>query len=587
MTDEFDIIIKNAYIVDGTGAPGYKGILAVKDQRIAALSKTGVKGDATRVIDAQGMAVTPGFIDVHNHGDLSILYYPKAEGFVHQGITTFVGGQCGDSPGPFGDWIGLPWVLGDVYDDIDPRMYFKNLLQPRDVLNQRHKELYGWEIDWRTMGEFFSRVEKTGISPNYVPLVGHGDIRSLVMRQDFKRVATDVEIKQMVEHTEQAMLDGCRGVSVGRDYDPGIYAEFKEILACAEVSAKYGGVYASHSLRTGHRKPRRPGEFSPNKSKGVLEAIDIGRKAKLPVQVSHLGVLFDVTPGDEKLAEEALRATLRLIDDARDEGLDVNFDEIPHHLTGGLGTSPWLIHSLKPWLKIAGSPEQFAEALLMGEFREEIKEKIWAGKHYSLNPNINPRWASSGYIAITDVKENLDKTVAQIAKETGVDELDALFNILMADPYTRYERRSEDDSAKLEFYKHPAMMIGIDAFAVDTTRQSHDNPPSYPNQNSYGGFACYLRRSVREAKIMSIEEAVKKITGNPAEKFKLTDRGVIREGAYADITIWNPETITDKGNQIEPRQLPEGIPYVIINGEIVIKDGVHTGVKPGLVLRRE
>ena len=292
MTDEFDIIIKNGLIVDGTGAPSYKGSLAVKDNRIAALSNQEIKGDAVKIIDVKGIAVTPGFIDVHNHGDLSILYYPKADGFVHQGITTFVGGQCGDSPGPFGDWIGLPWVLGDLYEEIDPRMYFKNLLQPRDVLKKRHKEVFGWEIDWHTMGEFFARVEKTEISPNYVPLVGHGDIRSLVMGQDFKRVATDAEIKQMVEHTEQAMLDGCRGMSVGRDYDPGIYAEFKEILACAEVSAKYGGVYASHSLRTGHRKPRRPGEFPPNKSKGVLEAIDIGRRAKLPVQVSHLGVTF-------------------------------------------------------------------------------------------------------------------------------------------------------------------------------------------------------------------------------------------------------------------------------------------------------
>lgn len=587
MTDELDIIIKNGLIIDGTGNQSYKGSLGVKDQRITALSKEEIKGDAETVIDANGMAVTPGFIDVHNHGDLSILYYPKAEGFLYQGITTFVGGQCGDSPGPFGDWIGLPWVLGDLYSDIEPYMYVKNHLQPRERLNKRHKEIYGWEIDWNTMGEFFQRVEKTGISPNYVPLVGHGDIRALVMGPDFERKATKSEIKQIVEHTEQAMLDGCRGISVGRDYDPGIYADFEEILACAKMAAKYDGVYASHSLRTGHRKPRRPGEFPPNKSKGVLEAVDIGRKAKMPVQVSHLGVLFDVTPGDDKLAWGALQATLRIIDDAREEGLDVNFDEIPHHLTGGLGTSPWLIHSLKPWLKIAGSPEQFAQALKMKEFREEIKSSIWAGKHYGLNPNINPNLAAAMHIAISEVEENVDKTVAQIAQETAVDDIEALFNILMADPYTRIERRNDDDSVKLKFYKHPAMMIGIDAFAVDQTRQSNDNPPSYPNQNSYGGFACYLRRSVREAKIMSIEEAVKKITSNPAEKFKLTERGVLRFGAIADITIWNPETITDKGTQIEPRQLPEGIPYVIVNGVPVIKDSKHTSEKPGKVLRRE
>ncbi|MFH1179382.1 MAG: amidohydrolase family protein, partial [Candidatus Bathyarchaeota archaeon] len=545
MSDEIDILIKNALIVDGTGTPSYKGALAVNGERITAVSKTPIKGDAETVIDAKGLAMTPGFIDVHNHGDLSILYHPRAEGFIHQGITTFVGGQCGDSPGPFGDWIGLPWVLSDLYRDISPRMYVEDWLQPRELVNQRHREVYGWEIDWNTMGEFFQRVKAKGISPNYVPLVGHGDIRSLVMGPDFQRSATVTEIKEMVQHTEQAMKEGCRGITVGRDYDPGIWADFDEILACAKMAAKYGGVYASHSLRTGHRKPRRPGEFPPVKTMGVLEAIDIGRKAKMPVQVSHLGVLYDVTPGDDKaLMMEAVKATMRIIDDARAEGIDVNFDEIPHHLAGGISTSPWLIHSLRPWLEIAGSPEQLAKALRMSDFRDEIKACIWTGKHYGLNPNINPNWAKERVIAECKEKAFHEKTVAKVAQESGIDELDALFNIMMADPYTKVERRGTDDWVKLEFYKHPEMMIGIDTFAVDMKRQSWHHPPSYPSQNSYGGFACYLRRSVREAKILSIEEAVRKITSSPARKFKLTDRGTLKEGAYADIVVWSPETIT-------------------------------------------
>ena len=308
----------------------------------------------------------------------------------------------------------------------------------------------------------------------------------------------------------------------------------------------------------------------------------------MPVQVSHLGVLYDVTPGDDKaLMMEAVKATLRIIDDARAEGLDVNFDEIPHHLTGGISTSPWLVHSLRPWLEIAGTPEQLVKALRMSDFKDEIKASIWAGKHYGLNPNITPGWAKERVIAECAEKDYLEKTVAQIAQSKDIDELDALFEVLMADPYTKVERRGNDDWVKLEFYKHPEMMIGIDTFAVDMTRQSWHHPPSYPNQNSYGGFACYLKRSVREAKILSIEEAVRKITSSPAMKFKLTDRGVLRNGAYADIVVWDPETITDKGTQIEPRQKPEGIPYVIINGELVVKKSVHTGALPGKVLTRE
>ena len=588
MDEDYDILIKDALIVDGTGSSGYRGDLGVKGERIDSVSREEISGNSVRVINAKGMVLSPGFIDVHNHGDLSILYYPRAEGFVHQGITTFVGGQCGDTPGPFGDWVGLPWVLSDLYTDIAPKMYGKDWLQSRDIVNSRHREVYGWEIDWSTMGEFFEKVEAKGLSPNYVPLVGHGDIRSFVMGPDFQRHATETEVKLMMEQTEQAMKEGCRGLSVGRDYDPGIWAEFDEILACAKVAAKYGGVYTSHSLRTGHRKPRRPGEFPPVKTKGVLEAIDVGRKAKMPVQVSHLGILYDVRPGDNReITRSAIRETLKIVDDARAEGVDVNFDVIPHHLTGGIGTSPWLVHSLSPWLQVTGSPEQLSAALKMPDFREEVKEKIWAGKHYGLNPNIDPGWASSRYIAVCKDKSFIDKTVADVAKMKDIEELDALFSIIRADPYTRVERRGDDDWEKLEFYKHPEMMIGIDTFAVDDKRESWHKPPSYPNQNSYGGFPHYLRRAVRESKVLSLEEAVRKITSSPARKFKIMDRGVIRQGAYADIVIWNPETVTDKGTQLEPRRYPDGIPYVLVNGEMVVDNGAHTGLLPGKIIYRE
>ena len=226
MPEDYDILIKNTLIADGTGVPAFRGALAVKREYIAALGKVegDLKVDAETIIDGEGLVACPGFIDVHNHGDLSILYYPEAESFVRQGITTFVGGQCGDSPGPFGEYIGLPWFLGDLYVDLAPTMYNRKWLIPRDVLNQRHKELFGWEIDWNTMGEFFEKVEAKGISPNFAPLVGQGDVRSLVLGPDFERKATKDEIAEMEVHVTKAMEDGCIGISVGRDYDPGIWA---------------------------------------------------------------------------------------------------------------------------------------------------------------------------------------------------------------------------------------------------------------------------------------------------------------------------------------------------------------------------
>ena len=590
MSDDYDILIKNGTIVDGTGSPAYKGAVVVKGDRIEAVGK--VEGDlakgAEEVIDAEGKVVTPGFIDVHNHGDLSILYYPKADGFVRQGITTFVGGNCGDSPGPFGDWIGLPWVLGDIYREVAPVMYDGNWLLPRDLVNERHRELYGWEIDWSTMGEYFKRVEETGLAPNMAPLVGHGDIRSLVMGPDYERHAKKREVREMTKHVEQAMEDGCIGISVGRDYDPGIWADFDEILRCAKAAAKYGGLYTSHSLRTGHRKARKPIVRAPVPLDGVLEAIDVGRKAKMPVQISHLGNLYTVDPGSSRaMTEAAVKATLKVVDDAREEGLDVSFDVIPHHQTGGIGVSPWLVGLLRPWLSVTGSPEQLAKALQMEDFREEIKASIWAGKHYGLNPNIRPTWAGGRIIRRCKEKTFVDKTIAQIAEEKGMDELDALMHIISVDPTTKaVSRRSDDDWAKLEYYKHPHMMVGIDTFAVDETREGRHVPPSYPNENSFGGFPRYLRRAVRETATLTVEEAVRKVTSSPARKFKMTDRGVLREGAYADIVLFDLERVTDRGDQIEPRQYPEGIEYVIINGTMVVDKSKHTGELPGKILYR-
>jgi N-acyl-D-aspartate/D-glutamate deacylase len=586
MSEYYDIIIKNGLMVDGTGNPRYKGSLAIRDETIVSISGEKISGSADKIIEAEGLVVSPGFIDVHNHGDLSILYYPDAPGFIRQGITTFVGGQCGDSPGPFGEYIGLPWVLSDLYEEIDPRMYVKEWLQPRDKVNERHREVYGWDIDWNTMGDFFHRVKDNGLAPNYVPMVGHGDIRSLVMGLDYKREATDSEIKEMVQHTRRAMEEGCRGITTGRDYDPGIWATFDEVLECAKAAARYEGIYQSHCLRTGHRKPRRPGEWPPKKTEGVLEAIEIGRKAEVPVQISHLGVLFDIRPSAKHVTKAAIESTLSIIDDAIEEGIEVDFDIIPHHLTGGISTTPWLIHTLQPWLRIAGSAEQLGRALRMKEFRREIKEALYKGKHYYFNPNINPDWAKQRIIAVCDNQDYLEKSISEIAEELNKNEFETLFRILIEDPHTKAVRKGDDDWVKLEFYKHPNMMIGVDTFAVDDKRESRFNPPSYPNQNSYGGFPHYLSRAVRETSTLTLEEAIRKVTCEPARKFRVEKRGILQEGAYADITIFDIKTINDMGTQLEPRKYPEGIEYVIVNGETVF-DGKVNGSRPGKILSRK
>jgi N-acyl-D-aspartate/D-glutamate deacylase len=590
MSDEFDVLIKNATIVDGTGASPYKGAVAIKGDRVADVGR--LEGDlekgAEKIIDAKGHVTSPGFIDVHNHGDLSIPYYPEAEGFLRQGITTFVGGNCGSSPGPYGEEVDLGMILYDLFYELDPGMYYHEGRVSKETLNPRHRETYGWEVGWNTMGEFFEKLEKTGISPNYVPIVGHHPLRNLAMGRDYKRTASGEEVEAMITHLRRAMEDGCRGLSVGRDYEPSYYADKDELVALAEVTAEYGGVYTCHSLRTGLRKARRPGEFPPVKIEGMKEAIDVGRKTGVSVQISHLGTLYDVTPkGEPEMAEAAAKATLKIVDDAREEGIDVHFDLIPNNRGYGIYSSNWLAANLLPWLRVAGSREQLAKALKMRGFREEINEKIWAGKWYGLNPNINPSWAGMKPIKKCKDDRFVDKTIAEIAKELGVEPLDALMEVLMTDPYTMMAGMSFDSPTKGMFYKHPAAMMGIDTFALDIDWVT-ENPPWFrPSENSFGGFAAYFKDTVREKGYLNIEEAVWKVSGLPAEKFKLRDRGVLKAGAYADIVVMDIESVTPKAGPITPNVYPEGIDHVIVNGVQVVKDSSHTGVKPGKILYRE
>lgn len=588
---KFDILFKEAQIYDGTGAPPFKGSVGVKGERINMISEPtqGSQDDARTVIEARGLALVPGFIDVHNHADLSILYYPKAESFARQGITSFVGGHCGDSPGPYGDYIGEPWFYREIYEDARPRMDRQDWLIPREMLNAKHREVFGWEIDWKTMGEFLKKVGQQGLSLNYVPLVGHGTIRSYVMETDFKRYATKKEIKEMRELTEQAMLEGCRGLSVGRTYEPGSWASFDEVLACAKVAAKYGGIYNSHCLRSAPRGDKKPGELPPNPLHGVEEVISIAKKAEISVQISHLGNSFVVQPPDNDImTEAAVRATLHIVDNAVNDGLNVNFDVIPHHQTGGIFTTPYLIGVLSQWLRIAGTPGQMAKALLMEDLRDEIKARIDSGKIMNLNPMQTPDWAQTRIIRECKDTRFLNRSIAKIAEELKLDPLDTLFKIIMADPWTRTETtRTKDDRAKLEYFRHPRMMIGVDTFAVDDKNESRHPPWLLPNENAFGGMARYLRRAARETKILTLQEAIRKITSLPATKFRMSNRGILKVGAYADIVVMNPETISDQGSQIEPRIYAKGIEYVTVNGSLVVRKGEHTGALPGKVLYRE
>jgi len=389
-------------------------------------------------------------------------------------------------------------------------------------------------------------------------------------------------MKRLVEN---AMEAGAWGLSTGLDYPPGVFSETEEIVELAKVAAKYGGMYSTHWRRTGLRREKtKPQE----KIQGLIEAVEIGKHAGIPVQISHLLSGYTITPPPPPILEEAsANATLEVIDKGVKDGVDLWFDVIPN-TTGGVFTSSFLIALLSPWVREVGSPEGLARALALSDFRSELKEILNAGKWYALNPRVDPHWATRIKITKSGDKAAIGKTIAELAEEKGKDALDVLFDVLQGDPDTHaLPAMIQSETEKATYLRHPRAMVGIDTFALDYRWETRYAPKFYPHPNTYGGFARYFRVYQRELRTLSLEEAVRKVTGSPAKRFGLKDRGILANGMRADIVVFDQSEIGDVGDHMEPRRRPRGIVSVVVNGEVVVENGVHTGKTPGVLMRKQ
>ena len=592
MSEEFDVLIKNAAIVDGSGKKVYIGSIGITGDKVKAVGT--VTGDAKRTIDASGLTAVPGFIDAHSHHDGMLLWYPKCESYVMQGVTTFIGGQCGGSPAPIGNNMGLPGRLSEYLQEFVPYKYTPEKSSfPLEQVNVWMMEKFGWTIDWRTMGEFFERVEKKGISMNYAPLVGHGTIRRLIMGENFKRYATKVELAEMDGLIRQGMEDGCIGMSAGLDYDPDVFADPKEeVNRHVAILKQYGGIYCPHWRRTGRRQGIGAGFRRPEKVAGILEGIETSRVTGVPIHFAHITTGWYIDPSaPEELEAANIRTTLQLFGKAREEGLDVTYDAIPFFVKGGFSVLPYLCSLIGPWLREFGSREALGKWLKVPDFREEVKEALAKGKlfwYFTYNPNTNPRWAEN----ITVLKHRSPgcdgKTLAQIAEERKKDALDVYFDLIAEDPDSRGFAEAEKayQCFKL-FYTHPAGMVGLDTTARDDKWQAEYPPYSIPGINTFSAYPLFFIQLVKEDRLLSLEEAVQKTSTNPAKVHKLKGRGVIEEGAYADIVLMDLPNLAVPGDALEPRRYPKGIDYVFINGTVVVEKGQHTGATPGKILKKE
>lgn len=593
MVAEYDILIKDTMIVNGTGLPAYKGSIGISGDKICALGV--LKGGAERVIDGKGLITTPGFIDAHSHADLMLNWYPKCESYIMQGVTTFVGGLCGDSPAPLGEFLYIPFLylpLQQHFFQFFKYKYYPNDIYPMEKVNEWMMEKYGWRIEWRSMGGFFDAIRRMEITMNYVPFVGHCTIRQAVMGSEAKREATDYEVDQMVELLDEAMEEGCVGLSTGVDYDPGTYASRDEINRLVATLKKYEGLYSTHWRRTGRRRDWDVGHKYANPIQGITDELDTAKLTGVKIQLSHLSAGYHVSPPPpSNLMKAVANETLAAIDKYIEAGVDVHFDVIPS--SPAWNTMPFLCGLLDPWLREVGGRENLGEWLKSPEYRKEIKDALMAGKWWireAYNPTVNAYWATNVKVVRHRNTVYNGKTVAQISEENGKEHLETYFDLIVEDPDSRGAllggTNISNDLVEV-FYKHPRSMVGVDTFVYDDKYQQETPPYNVPAFNTYSAYPSFLKRFVDENNVLSLEEAVKRCTYLPAKAHLIKGRGEIKEGNYADLTVIDWDNMRTHGNEFEPRRYPSGFDYVIVNGQIVVEKGSITGALPGKILTRD
>jgi N-acyl-D-amino-acid deacylase len=544
-----DIVLTNGRILDGCGNPWYWGDLAVQQGRIAAIAPRGTLG-GEQVINVAGRYISPGFIDIHTHSDLTILVNRKAESVVRQGVTTELIGNCGMSPAPVDKAF-----LGDI-----KRQWGPISSQPE----------VSWE--WRSFGEYLDELQHGGLGINIASLVGHGAVRIAVMSLDDSLPDTD-ELAQMADHIEEAMQAGAFGMSTGLVYPPGCYASTDEIIALAKVVARYHGFYASH-IR-GERETIL---------EAVDEAIHIGREAGVPVQISHNAPKFG--------ASHDAHANLRLVEEARARGQDVTVDNDVHtdlapSLTGGL---PQQIQDLPH--------EQIATLLLDSHTRQRIRNEIVEDRKPAFGPVgllKHGQWQRITLLHAPHSPEVVGKTIQTIAQERGQEPFDAYFDLIVENGHEAEAIFDYIDEGNIRILlQHPAVMISSDGQVLAPYGFLNEPPPYQPC--SYGEFPGVLERYVRQQPLLTLQEAIRKMTSFPAQRLGLHDRGILRPGAWADIVVFDLQRIHDRATNLYPHsypfenyphKYPEGIDYVFVNGELVVDGEVHTGVLPGQVLRHK
>ncbi len=518
--------------MDGTGNPWFRGDIAVTNDRIAAIGKlTGAR--AKQTVDATGKVIAPGFIDMLGQSEQALLIDNRALSKLSQGITTEITGE-GGSIAPQNQR-----TLAAIQPDLD---------------------LYHLKVDWTTLDGYFRRLEASGTPLNIGTYVGAAQVREAIVG-DENRAPSATELDRMKALVEQAMQDGALGLSSALIYPPGHYASTEELIELAKVSSQYGGIYASHMRGEG-----------VSEMEAIDEAVRIGREAKLPVEIFHLKVIG-------KSRWNSMTQVVEKIDAARRSGVDIAADMYPYP-AGGTA----LAASLPPWAA-SGGTEKLLSRLRDPATRSKIRQEM-ASEHKdweNLYLACGPSGVQIATVNNPDLRRYLGKSVADVAAAEHKDPLDALFDFIVSDKAQTgalYFFGSEADSHTA--FRQPWTSVGLDAneMALDGPLfEAHTHP------RAFGTMPRILGRYCRDAKLVPMEDCIRKITSLPADREQLASRGLLKVGFYADVTVFDPDTIIDEATFEHPTELSKGIEYVFVNGRMEYDHGRLTGEKAGRPLR--
>ena len=530
----YDTIIRNGRIIDGSGNPWFSGDIAIQGDHIAAIGKLD-NATAKRVIDASGLVLAPGFIDMLGQSEFSLLVDNRAISKLSQGITSEITGE-GGSAAP-----QTALTLEALQPSIEP---------------------YHLKVDWTDLNGYFRRLEGNGTPINLGTYVGAAQIREAILG-DVNRAPTAEELEKMKALVAQAMQQGAFGISTALIYPPGHYAKTQELIELAKVASQYGGVYATHMRSEGQ-----------SEMAAIQETLRIGREAHLPVEIFHMKVSGKTRSGGMQKVVEMIQA-------ARDAGQDVSADMYPY-----LAGATALASALPPWVADGGL-NKLLERLRDPATRARIKSEMGSDHPEWENLYFDSGGASGVMVSSVvnqDLKQFTGKTVAEIAAMQKKDPLEALFDFVLADKGQTgalYFIASEQDLQT--GLKQSWTSIGLDANEMPLDGPLFE-PHAHPR--TFGSMPRFLGHYVRDMHLMPLEQAIRKITSLPAQREHLTNRGLLKEGFFADITIFDSATVIDKATYTQPAQLSEGVKYVFVNGQLEYENGKMTGAMAGKALRR-